>query len=318
MTVSIAIVGPGKIARDQHIPRIAESDVFELAAVVSRRGASPHGVPVFGSLRQLLDHGPRIDAVAFCTPPHGRHGDVRLALRAGCDVLLEKPPAATLAELSDLEREASETGQVLFATWHSQFNPGVEEARAILAAEDVDELRITWRESVWRWHPSQDWIWEPGGFGVFDPGINALSILTRILPFPLFVAACSLEVPQNRQAPIAAEIRFQAPCPARISAEFDWRERDDERWDMRIVTRAGTTLSLRRGGGELEVDGELRHGGPKQEYAAIYRRFAELIATRTSDIDAAPLRLAADAMLLASRHMVEPFDWEVRPHHANH
>ncbi len=37
------------------------------------------------------------------------------------------------------------------------------------------------KEDVRRWHPGQDWIWEAGGFGVFDPGINALSILTEVL-----------------------------------------------------------------------------------------------------------------------------------------
>jgi hypothetical protein len=43
-------------------------------------------------------------------------------------------------------------------------------------------VEIVWHEDVRKWHPGQQWIWEPGGFGVFDPGINALSIATRIFP----------------------------------------------------------------------------------------------------------------------------------------
>ena len=75
----------------------------------------------------------------------------------------------------------------------------------------VRELRVTWKEDVRHWHPGQAWIWEPGGFGVFDPGINALSILTRILPSPIFVQSATLAVPANRAAPIAAEISPRRP-----------------------------------------------------------------------------------------------------------
>jgi D-galactose 1-dehydrogenase/L-arabinose 1- dehydrogenase len=43
-------------------------------------------------------------------------------------------------------------------------------------------VQLIWREDVRVWHPGQDWLLAAGGFGVFDPAINALSILTRVLP----------------------------------------------------------------------------------------------------------------------------------------
>ena len=46
----------------------------------------------------------------------------------------------------------------------------------------MKRLLVTWKEDVRHWHPGQQWIWEAGGFGVFDPGINALSIVTKIMP----------------------------------------------------------------------------------------------------------------------------------------
>jgi D-galactose 1-dehydrogenase len=56
-------------------------------------------------------------------------------------------------------------------------------AKAWLAGKrQVARGRITWREDVRKWHPGQDWVFEPGGMGVFDPGINALSILTISCP----------------------------------------------------------------------------------------------------------------------------------------
>jgi predicted dehydrogenase len=80
-----------------------------------------------------------------------------------------------------------EQGVTLFASWHSRFAAGVPAAKAWLATHDIRAVDIQWREDVRRWHPGQTWIWEAGGLGVFDPGINALSILTEIMPREVFV-----------------------------------------------------------------------------------------------------------------------------------
>ncbi len=39
---------------------------------------------------------------------------------------------------------------------------------------------------------------EPGGLGVIDPGINALSIVTAILPKPVHLVSAELEFPEGR------------------------------------------------------------------------------------------------------------------------
>jgi D-galactose 1-dehydrogenase len=77
----------------------------------------------------------------------------------------------------------------------------VEAARSWLAERRLSAVRIDWREDVRRWHPGQAWIWEPGGLGVFDPGINALSIATRILPRAFFLTEGVLRFPENRARP---------------------------------------------------------------------------------------------------------------------
>ena len=84
--IRIALVGLGKIARDQHVPAIAASQDFELAATVDPAGSAIAGVPAFGSLQTLLDSPVAIDAVALCTPPQARTALALEALRAGLDV----------------------------------------------------------------------------------------------------------------------------------------------------------------------------------------------------------------------------------------
>ncbi len=306
----IAVIGLGKISEDQHLPILAASDRFELAAVVSQRGHSFQGLPTFRTPAELFDARPDIGTVAVNTPPTSRHGIARAALLAGKDVLLEKPPAATLAELADLEALAAEQGRVLFATWHSQLNPAVDATRDLLATAGLRSLKIEWREDVRKWHPGQDWVWQPGGFGVFDPGINALSILVKILPMAVFLRQAELTFPANRDTPIAASLQFGAADPAlALSAEFDWREQGGETWHMLIELADGQSARLAKGGVLLERPGLPPVEAPAEEYQRIYQHFAELLEARRSDLDGRPLRLVADAMLIGRRLTTDAFDW---------
>ncbi|MGI4977262.1 MAG: Gfo/Idh/MocA family protein [Janthinobacterium lividum] len=303
--IRLALVGLGKIARDQHLPSIARTPGIELAAIASRN-ATLDGVPCFPDLATLLASGPPVDAVALCTPPQGRHALAAAALAAGCHVLLEKPPGASVAEIAPLAAAASASGRTLFATWHSRFAPGVEPARAILAGRRILAARIAWKEDVRVWHPGQQWIWEPGGLGVFDPGINALSILTAILPRPVFLTAAALSFPANRAAPIAADLSFADPDGAQIEAAFDWRQTGPQSWDI-AVDAEGASVALSEGGRVLARDGRPHTDAPSAEYDAIYRRFVALAQSGASDVDLAPLVHVADAFMLGRRIVVEDF-----------
>ncbi len=308
MTIRIAIIGYGKIARDQHVPAIAADPRFALAAVVSPRAPADEGVPVFHSHEAMLSAmAGELDAVAICTPPTIRLAIARAAFEAGLDVLLEKPPAATLGEIEEMERLGREAGQTLFAAWHSQHAAAVAGARAALAGKRVRALRIQWHEDVRKWHPGQEWIWEPGGFGIFDPGINALSIATRILPARLFVREALLSFPENRQSPIAARIAFEG-ATGRFEADMDWRHTEGERWTIRVETEEGIVIELLDGGARMTVDGEPSEVTGPAEYPALYARFADLVDARESDVDREPLRIVADAFLVGRREMVEPFE----------
>jgi D-galactose 1-dehydrogenase len=301
----IAIVGFGKIARDQHVGAIAAVPGATLAAVASRN-ASLAELPHFATIEELLELGPPIDAVSLCTPPQVRRAQAVAALAAGKHVMLEKPPGAGVAELDPLIAMAAETKRTLFATWHSRHAPAVEPARQWLAERRIVSVHISWKEDVRVWHPGQAWIWEPAGLGVFDPGINALSILTRILPKPVFVTAAELAFPANCQAPIAANLTLTDISGLPVTAEFDFRQTGPQSWDIVVETDQGR-MTLSSGGARMAVDGKVLAEAPDEEYRGLYRRFVELAATGASDMDLTPLRLVADAFLLGKRTIVEPF-----------
>jgi len=310
---SIAIIGIGKITQDQHLPVIAKNPNFKLAALVSQRGLRQAGVPTFRTPAELYAALPDVETVAICTPPAVRHAIAREALDAGKHVLLEKPPTPTTAELDDLVAHAARRSRVLFATWHSQYNSAVDEARRRLAGRKLHSLHIEWKEDVKRWHPGQEWIWDAGNFGVFDPGINALSILTKIAPAPIFVKSAALSYPANRDTPIAASLVFSSLAAAgpasTFTAEFDWRQEGEQSWNIDIETAEGEKLRLSHGGSKLFAGGALVLEKPMAEYEGIYAHFADLLAAKKSAVDRAPLQLVADAFLVGKRLAVDAFHW---------
>lgn len=303
--IRIAIVGIGKIARDQHVPAIRGSSAFSLAATVSPHDAGLDGVPHHASLDDLLAQGPTVDAIALCTPPQVRYDLATQALAKGIHLFLEKPPGATLAEVDALKAKADEIGVTLFAAWHSRFAAGVAPARAWLSKRAIKRVSIVWREDVRVWHPGQAWIWQPGGLGVFDPGINALSIVTHILPRPFFLKEARLVLPENHSAPIAADMMFCDTAGAPIHMDLDWRQTGPQSWDIMVETDAGM-LKLSHGGAVLTLPNGTEYG-EDVEYAGLYARFATLIRGQRSDVDISPLRLVADAFLRGTRETTQAF-----------
>ena len=303
--IALGIVGFGKIARDCHVEAIAQSEGFFLHSI-----ADPTQIAAparrHGSIDSMLAAPDAPEAVAICTPPQARHRAARHALACGKHVLLEKPPAATLSELDELCELAERQGVTLFCAWHSRFAPAVAAAREWLAARTPRRVQIDWREDVRESHPGQRWIFEPGGFGVFDPGINALSVASIILPKRLIVRDALLKFPANCATPIAADLTFADSDATPITASFDLLHTGP--WIHEIAVETDTErLLLSRGGDRLSLDGRELPLGASAEYPALYAHFAELIATGRSDVDSTPLELVADAFLLGRRENAPEF-----------
>jgi D-galactose 1-dehydrogenase len=141
---------------------------------------------------------------------------------------------------------------------------------------------------------------------VFDPGVNALSIATAVLPRPFFLTAATLHVPENRQSPIQAELAFVDTAGVPVTAELDFLQTGPQSWDIEVDTDEGA-LRLSHGGSRLWIDGVLTHEEPEAEYPGLYARFAELVASGASDVDVSPLRHVADAFLLGRRQTAPAF-----------
>ena len=308
MRLKTGLLGIGKIARDQHIPALTANSRFELVACASRN-ARVEGLANFTDLESMLAGTPGLQCVSICTPPQAHFEAALAALRAGCHVMLEKPPTATTRQIALLAVEAARRQITLFQSWHSRFAAAVDTAREWLRTRKLVAGNITWKEDVHFWHPGQRWIWEPGGFGVFDPGINALSVLTEVLADEVAVERALLEFPENQQAPIAAALTLRTTTGVAIAAEFDFRQKGEQSWDIELTTTSGA-LKLSRGGAGLAIDGRIVSlvEGLAGEYPRLYQRFALLCEAGSSEVDWRPFQLVADAFLVGERRIVAPHE----------
>lgn len=298
--IRIGIVGLGKIARDQHLPKILDNPNFELAFVVDRTVKLDLGVPSYTSLTDALNEELAFEAISICTSPQVRFELWEQLSGLERAILLEKPVAASYALACSIRERAEASNQCCFAAWHSRFASQVATARDWVATHMITDGAIEWRENATKWHPGQDWIWREGGFGVFDPGMNALSILTAIAPAKWSVGSAHLGVPTNVETPKIAE--FSLCCgDTEIQSVFEFHDHEADVWTITLRASDGSIMVLADGGEHLTIDGTpVPSVGHHGEYENVYNHFHELISTNKSDCDLTPLKLIDEIFEIAS------------------
>jgi predicted dehydrogenase len=158
-TLRVGLVGAGRLGEDGYVPALAAAAGVRLAAVAEpdpdrrERIAAAVGVPDFASAEQLLAAG-GVDALVLATPAAAHLADARLGASAGLPVLVEKPPAADLAEAVELAC-LEPTPWVGF---NRRFDAGVAELRAAVPrdAEVGAILEISYRRGGWGAHTVRD------------------------------------------------------------------------------------------------------------------------------------------------------------------
>lgn len=134
-----ALIGAGHIAR-QHLACLEEVDgvqvtaVCDLSPAVAESAAERHRVPAWFSDHRVMLETARPDVVHITTPPTSHHRLGVDALEAGAHVLVEKPAAATLEELTGLVKRARALDRVLVEDHNYLFNRAIRTIDRRLAA----------------------------------------------------------------------------------------------------------------------------------------------------------------------------------------
>lgn len=73
------------------------------------------------------------------------------AMRAGCNVWIEKPPAASSEEIHEMRRVEEETGQFVHVGYKKVYNPAIEKAKEITDREEfgsIDTITVRYPQSL--------------------------------------------------------------------------------------------------------------------------------------------------------------------------
>lgn len=136
--VKIGIIGTGGIAR-AHVSAYRKLPFAEIVAVAdvipgkAREFAEREGLTeaaAYDSHTELL--ATDLDAVSICTPNVSHHRTAVDSLRAGKQVLLEKPMSVTLAEALDMVQAAKETGGMLSIGFQPRYDPNMKRLQDIV------------------------------------------------------------------------------------------------------------------------------------------------------------------------------------------
>lgn len=144
------------------LDRLAAAGRARLVAVADPRPPGPvearlAGARWHGSLDDLLaDPRARPDVVVLATPVH-THAELAVAaMRAGCDVLLEKPPTPSLAEYHRIRAAADDTGRLCQVGFQTFGSAAVGAVRQIVADGEIGAVTGfgalgTWVRTVGYW-----------------------------------------------------------------------------------------------------------------------------------------------------------------------
>jgi predicted dehydrogenase len=154
--------GPDSFIGEMHRTAARIDDRYELVAGVfssdpqrSRNSAISYGIPTdrsYGDAIEMLDAEAALDngadVIAIMTPNDSHHRYILAALDRGFDVICDKPMTNTLEEASEVEQKVEDSGLVFCLTHNYTGYPLVRQARAMVAAGELGEIRLVQVEYV--------------------------------------------------------------------------------------------------------------------------------------------------------------------------
>ena len=264
-----------------------------------------------------------IDAVAIVTPNHMHAAPAIAFLRAGIDVICDKPLAATDAEARAIADAVRDTGRVFVLTHNYTGYPLIRRARQMVARGELGRVRLIDVEYLQDWLTEDaggkqaEWRGDPARSGaggcIADIGTHALNLAHYVTGMaPEAVSADLARFVPGRRVDDDARVAMRFACGARgrlwasqvavghenglrlrivgSKGSLDWAQEDPNR--MRFCTFGAAPRILTRGGPGSDQPGlRLPAGHPEgylEGFATIYAEAAALIRAARVGPDAPP------------------------------
>lgn len=262
-------------------------------------------VAYFKDYRMLLQKKD-ISTVSIATPPNTHYQIALEALNANKNVLLEKPPTLAIRQLEELAEIASDKNLVLFTAFHACYHPEVLLASQELKNKNVKKIEINYGEYVLNYHDPSGWIFNPdvaGGGVLMDSGINAMSIVQRVLPNLEFqVTKTKLFRLPEYGVEIGAHVNFTFGENSQGTLHMDWFRKEGETRQITFHTDvAKYTIDIvqnqlfKNDKPLLTKEKKGKMVDQYTEYRGVYVDFVEHLLKRKSLVSSKELKFILDA-----------------------
>jgi len=174
--IRIGIIGVGVMGRE-HAQTIRGNQAFQLVGVAdalqknARNTAVELGCKAYASAPELISSGD-VNTVVIATP-HWQHGELTVkALRAGLNVICEKPLTVTVEQADEVLHAAASSSGMFAVVHQKRFEPAYLYAKRLLDSDELGPIyRCSMIESAWRsdaYYASSPWrgTWKGEGGGV--------------------------------------------------------------------------------------------------------------------------------------------------------
>jgi len=244
------LVGYGSIGR-RHLANFHSLGVEDWAVVHTGMGTVPLEPPcpvtAYTDLQEALRHeAPAFAVVANPTNLHVR--TVLACIKAGCQVLVEKPVSHTVEGLDLLEAAVAERGSKVLVGFQFRFHPALKRIRTLLDCGAIGaplHAQVVWGEYLPAWHPWEDWRISYAaradlGGGVHHTICHPLDYLRMLFgeATGLF-ASLSDNRPLGLEVPEAADVFLRFTAGVGVQLHLDYWSRPTEH-RVEIVCTGGT------------------------------------------------------------------------------
>jgi len=332
MGKGIGFIGCGKIAQIRHIPEFASNPDAELVGYFNptpsraEQMAEKYGGKVYSDIAEMLAD-PGIDAVVVSLA-NAVHAAVSIqALRAGKDVLCEKPMATTPEDCASMVREAEQAGRLLLIAQNQRLTQAHREARRMIAEGAVGKVlsfRTTFGHAgpeSWSIHPGKGtWFFkkDAAAMGAMaDLGIHKTDLIQYLLDRPVTGVAAllaTLDKTGPDERPIAVDdnavclFRMDGGVVGTMTASWTYYGAEDNstiiygtEGILRIYDDPSCALQwIRRDGSVRRLDVEPIQTNDNQTRSGVADAFVEALQTREEGLMSARRVLPAMRAVFAA------------------
>jgi predicted dehydrogenase len=311
--VRIAVVGAGAISQIAHLPVLAKARGADLVALCDNDGpkaralAQRFGVrDVFTDIDDLFDFD-QVDAVIIATPNHLHEPHVLAAIRAGVDVLCERPLSLTSKGVERILKTAQSAGRKVVVGNNHRFRADVQQLQRFMRGGELGAItgirgghyQFRGQQGGWRYRRA-----EAGGGAFLELGYPLLDLALWLTDFsdPVRVSA---QFDRGRGASavedaMAVQIEFAGGLLFTADVAWNYVGESDRWWFETRASRGSARLAPLRvvkllNGKPTDVSPT---GAAARESAFIQSYRAELAHFIAMVRDEAPYKLPNDQLIV--------------------